>query len=106
MAVHLLRLTHWMQDVEGIPAELRYFRDVVGHETDFIILRKSRPWIAVEVKMEEQNLDRGLRYLLERVQIPHAFQTSLKGTRDYVFSEIKGCRVRIVPATRFLASLP
>ncbi|MCI0416657.1 AAA family ATPase, partial [bacterium] len=47
IALHMLRLVHWMQDVEGTKAELRYFRDVVGHEVDFILLKKSQPWMAV-----------------------------------------------------------
>ena len=106
VAVHLLRLVHWMQDVEGVSAELRYFRDFVGHEVDFVVLRKSKPWMAVEVKLADERLDHGLRYLLERLRIPYAFQVSLNSTEDFVAAEILGCRVRILPVDRFLLNLP
>jgi hypothetical protein len=95
-----------MQDVEGIPSELRYFRDVVGHEVDFVIVRRGKPWMAVEVKSEDQKLHQGLKYVLERMKIPYAFQVSLSGTKDYVAGEINGCRVRILPLTTLLLNLP
>ncbi len=106
VAVHLLRLVHWMQDVEGIPAELRYFRSVVRHEVDFVILKKTVPWMAVEVKWQNQPLDSGLRYFLQRTEVAFAFQISYEGTQDYVPARINGCRVRILPACRFLMNLP
>jgi len=106
IAFHLLRLVHWLEDVEGVKAELRFFRDTVGHEVDFVVLRNSKPWLAVEVKLDDRPLDPGLKYLLARVQIPYAFQVSLEGTRDWRPQDIGGARIRILPAARFLASLP
>lgn len=106
VASHLLRLVHWLEDIEGEKAELRYFRNTLGREVDFVILRRSKPWMAVEVKTEEQQLDSSLRYLLERVKIPFAFQLSHHGTKDWRPPDINGCRLRICPATRFLANLP
>ena len=38
VAVHLLRFCHYLEDSLGENVELRYFRDFVGHEADFIIL--------------------------------------------------------------------
>lgn len=105
VALHLLRFIHWQADVVGEKWELRYFRDTVGHEVDFILLRKGKPWAAIEVKTSEQNLDSNLKYLLERVRFPHAFQISLKGQKDWAPKPINGCAVRILPATRFLANL-
>lgn len=103
---HLLRLVHWLEDIHGEPAELRYFRSVDGHEVDAIVLRRGKPWMAVEAKVSDGPLDRGLRYLLERVRIPYAFQVSLTGSTDTRLPDINGAKVRLVPATRFLASLP
>jgi predicted AAA+ superfamily ATPase len=103
---HLLRLTHWLADVRGEKAEVRFFRDPHGHEVDAIVMRNRKPWMAVEVKLSDEPLDSGLRYLLERVAIPHAFQVSLHGTADRVLPRVGKSTVRIVPAARFLASLP
>lgn len=94
-----------MGDVEGAKAELRYFRDVWGHEVDFLILKRSKPWMAIEVKWDERPVSPGLKYLLERVHVPHAFQISMNGTHDSVAGEINGCRVRILPAAKFLLNL-
>src|SRR3990167_4370310 len=88
VALHLLRFVHWRQYVECEKWELRYFRDVVGHEVDFILLKQGKPWAAIEVKLNEQNLDSNLKYLLERVSFPHAFQVSLMGNKDWMTSPI------------------
>ena len=87
-------------------AELRYFRDVVGHEVDAVVLRKGKPWLAVEVKSDDRPLDAGLRYLLERVSIPHALQVSLHGTTHARLPGPRGTDPRVVPAATFLAHLP
>ncbi len=103
VAVHLLRFTHWMADVLGEKFELRYFRDFVGHEVDFILLRKNKPWMAIEVKSKQQPLDPNLKYLLERVKIPFACQVSLEGDKDYTPDPINNCQIRILPGPKFLA---
>lgn len=104
--LHLLRLVHWLADVHGEKAELRFFRDAAGHEVDAIVMRGRRPWMAVEVKLGDQGLDRGLRYLVGRLNIPHAFQVSLTGTQDRVVPVTAKRTVRLVPAARFLVNLP
>lgn len=104
--LHLLRLVHYIEDVYGEKAELRYVRDVVGHEVDALVLRKGRPWLAVEVKLDERPLSRGLVYFLERVSVPFAFQVSLRGAIDRRLAPIGKSQVRAVPAAKFLSNLP
>lgn len=106
VAIHLLRLVHWVRDVEGEKLELRYFRTRMGHEVDFVLLRAGKPWMAVEVRQTEQELDKGLRYLLERVSVPHAFQVHYRGSRERREPDIGRSVVRHVSVARFLASLP
>lgn len=103
---HLLRLVHWLVDEHGERAELRYFRTTAGHEVDAVIVRGGKPWMALEAKMDDRPLDSGLKYLLQRARIPYAFQVSLRGNVDSREPDINGCRVRRVPAARFLANLP
>lgn len=104
--LHLLRLVHWLEDVHGERAELRFARDVVGHEIDAVVLRKGRPWMAVEVKSADGPLDPGLRYFLERSSVPFAFQVARAGTLDRRLPDVGRTRVRQAPLARFLASLP
>lgn len=106
VAMHLLRFTHWLRDVEGEKVELRYFRTRLGHEVDFIVLRAGKPWFAVEAKLAEQPLDGGLKYLLERVAVPFAFQVFLRGDRERREADVGTARVRHVSAARLLANLP
>lgn len=105
VAMHLLRFVHWQEDVAGEKWELRYFRDVVGHEVDFILLHKGKPCCAIEVKTASESLDPNLKYLLERLKIPCAFQLNLKGKKDWSPPPINGCTLRILPVAQFLAQL-
>lgn len=106
VAAHLQRFVHWLQDVEGARAELRYFRSPKGHEVDFVVLVKGKPWFAVEAKLDDRPLDPNLSYLLERAPIPHAYQVTLRGKKDHLAPSINGCRVRVLPAAKFLAMFP
>jgi predicted AAA+ superfamily ATPase len=106
VAVHLLRFVHWFEDVYGEVLELRYFKDADGHEVDFIITKKSRPWIAIEVKSSEKDPGKGLRYFLKKVGIPRAYQIHLKSETDAVVEKIAGTPVRILPVAKFLSNLP
>lgn len=106
VALHLLRLVDWARDVEGERLELRYFRTRMGHEVDFVLLRNRKPWIAIEAKLSDQPLDSGLRYLLERVAVPYAFQVHARGARERRVPDVGKARVRHVSAARLLASLP
>lgn len=106
IAMHLLRLCHWITDVYGEKTELRYFRDIRGHEVDFIVLKNGFPWIAVETKESEQDFDNNLKYLLERVKIPYAFQVALDGDTFKRLQNINNSIIHILPAYIFLNNLP
>lgn len=106
VAVHLYRLMHWIEDTEGEKCELRYFRDTLGKEVDFIFMKNGKPLFVVEVKSDERPLDPNLKYFVERVQIPRAFQVSLKGERNVETKPINGCRINILPARQLLMEMP
>ena len=100
VAMHLLKLCHFLEDVEGHAVALHYVRDRDGREVDFLVSRGRKPWLAVEAKLSQGRVDPALVYLRERLRIPFAYQVSLEGTRDFVEDG-----VRILPASRFLAAL-
>lgn len=103
---HLLRFVHYLEDVHGEKAELRYVRDVVGHEVDALVLRKGRPWLAVEIKVDDRPLSPGLVYFLERVAVPHAVQISLRGKVHKRLEPVGKTQIRAMPAAVFLSNLP
>ena len=105
VAIHLVAFAHWLGDTHGTKVELRYFRTPKGQEVDFILLKDRKPWVAIEVKLDDRPLDSSLKYLLERVKIPYAFQISLRGKSDVMLPPINGSRVRLMPGARCLADL-
>jgi predicted AAA+ superfamily ATPase len=101
VAAHLLKLCHFLHDVEGYRADLYYLRDADGREVDFLVTVGEKPWFAVEVKSSYAYLSRNLTYFGSRLAIPQLFQIVGDGGIDLV----KG-GVRIVSADRFLRALP
>ena len=100
VALHLLKLCHFLQDRDGHAVDLCYLRDRVGREVDFLIVVGKKPWFAVEVKLGETRIDPALVYFRERLKIPWAYQVVLGDHRDFVQDG-----VRCLPAHRFLAAL-
>lgn len=106
VALHLLRFTHWFEDVYGEKIELRFIKDIDGHEIDFLILRNRLPWVAIEVKSSEQNLSTGFKYLLRKIKIPFAYQIHLKSKDIIKLPEINKSRIYALPVSKFLCALP
>lgn len=96
VASHLLKLCHWMSDVEGHRIELRYVRDREQREVDFLLVKDRKPWVLVECKSTANASSASLDYFQQRLKVPHAYQVVADGEamRD------------VVPATRLLAALP
>ena len=100
VAMHLLKFCHFLQDRDGYDVELRYLRDRVGREVDFLLTLDGKPWVAVEAKVSDTQIDPALRYFRDRLKIPFVYQVVLNGARDFVEDGI-----RCVPAQDFLAAL-
>jgi uncharacterized protein len=96
VASHLLKLCHYLTDVEGWRAELCYVRDREKREVDFLVLRDRRPWLLVEAKEAEPQPAPALQYFRERLRVPHALQVVRVGE----------ARRGVEPASRWLAALP
>lgn len=106
VANHLLRFAHACEDSFGLDVSLRFFRNVNGNEVDFVVLKQNLPWFCVEVKHSAKEVDPNLKYFLERVNVPYAFQIHLEGDQDYLSKNLGRSKVRVLPASTFLASLP
>jgi len=100
VASHLLKLGHFLEDVEGHDVELRFVRDREGREVDFLVMVARKPWLLVEAKLRETRVDPVLASFKERLRAPWAYQVTLEGERDFVQDG-----VRVVPASRILAAL-
>ncbi|MCX8109791.1 MAG: ATP-binding protein [Syntrophorhabdaceae bacterium] len=101
VACHLLKMKHALEDQEGFEIGLYYLRDTSKREVDFLITNEDKPWFAVECKYSKSNASPSLFYFGERLSIPYLYQVSLEGEDD-----VYDGRVRVMPAAKFLGSLP
>ena len=100
VALHLLKLCHYLEDREGYDVRLFYLRDRNGREVDFLVTVDHKPWFAVEAKTTETQIHPALKHFRDRLGIPWVYQVLLRGAQDYVQDE-----VRCLPAHRFLEAL-
>jgi len=101
VALHLLKLCHWLEDHDGHATELWYLRDRTGREVDFLVTVARKPWFAVEAKLSETRIAPSLAYFRDRLRIPWVFQVVFDAERDF-----EEAGVRCIPARTFLAALP
>jgi predicted AAA+ superfamily ATPase len=100
VASHLLKLVGFLHDYEGYKARLCFLRNVDKKEVDFLVTVDEKPWFAVEVKQNDENLSKNILYFRERLNIPFVYQVLEKSGVDR-FKD----GVRIISADRFLSGL-
>ena len=101
VACHLLKWTQYREDTQGEELELRYFRDTLGREVDFVIVEKNRPKVMIECKFSDDALSPALRYLKAKFPECDAWQISMDGKKDYLSPE----GIRVSPARELLKKL-
>jgi predicted AAA+ superfamily ATPase len=101
VAANLLKYCHHLEDTAGEQMELRFIRDSVGREVDFVVLKNRKPVFAVECKLGERGLSSQIAYFAERTAIPKFYQVHL-GTADVEFA---AHRARVMPFARFVEVL-
>ncbi len=95
VASQLLKYCHFQEDHEGYRMELRFIRDHDRREVDFVVIRDKKPLFMVECKTGERAVSSHLRYFVERLPIPRAYQVHL-GTRDF-----ESAKIRVLPFETF-----
>lgn len=104
VACHLLKAVEGWTDLGFGQFELRYLRDKLKREVDFVVIRDRRPWFLVEVKASERKLSDALGYFQAQTKARHAFQVvmDLPVQRADCFERTDPI---VVPARTFLAQL-
>ncbi len=74
VACHLLKAVKGWTDLGLGQFELRYLRDKLKREVDFVVIRDRKPWFLVEVKTSETKLSDALSYFQSQTKARHAFQ--------------------------------
>jgi predicted AAA+ superfamily ATPase len=82
VASHLLKYCQFIEDTEGHNMELRYLRDTLKREVDFVVLKDKKVLFAVEVKNSDKAASEIHSYFRSRTQISKFYQVHL-GNKDY-----------------------
>ncbi len=106
VANHLLRFTHWCEDIYGIPCVLRYYKSTENKEVDFVILKKQKPWFCVEVKTQSRSPSSQMKYFMKNTGMKLGFHIHEKSDDDYEDRSLTGTKIRVMPIWKFLSGLP
>ena len=74
VACHLLKAVEGWTDLGFGQFELRYLRDKLKREVDFLVVRDRKPWFLVEVKLSDTDLSPALAHFQMQTKATHAFQ--------------------------------
>jgi len=100
VASHLLKMCHFLNDVEGYKTDLHFLRDAEAREVDFLVTESGKPWFAVEVKSNSKEVSKSLPYFGDRLNIPFLYQAVSEKDVD-----IRKDKVRIISLDKFMVSL-
>jgi len=104
VACHLLKAVEGWTDLGFGEFELRYLRDKMKREVDFLVLRDRRPWFLVEAKLNETALSPALAHFQAQTKAAHAFQVVL-GLPFEPVDCFSANGPAVVPARTFLSQL-
>ena len=98
VACYLLKFVELKKDTLGEEYQLKYFRDRDDHEVDFILTKNSKPYLAIEVKTNEDRPTKSLKYLQKKIPNIECIQLvkNLQRKSDY-----QG--IAVVPLEGFLS---
>ena len=73
VACHLLKAVEGWTDLGVGDFELRYLRDKLKREVDFLVVKDRKPWFLAEVKLRETSLSPSLAHFQAQTKAAHAF---------------------------------
>lgn len=100
VASHLLKMAHFFYDTEGYKVELNFLRDREGREVDFLVTFNKKPWLAAEVKLNDREVSKNLKYFADKLKIPFIYQVIKEKNIDFTQNNI-----RVISTDKFLSGL-
>ena len=104
IACHLLKTCHAWTDFAFGNFELFYIKDKEKREVDFLITNDGIPFALIEVKSNEREVSKSLKYYTTLLKPQYSFQIVLNAKLERKDTTIKPS-IHIVEASRFLSSL-
>lgn len=88
VACALLKKIQYKNDVEGIPHELFFVRNRQKQEVDFLIIRKNKPYLLIETKLQEDTLSPQIYTFQEALKPEKVIQLVCKNlSREKTFKD-------------------
>jgi len=104
VACALLKAVQGWTDLGLGAFELRYVRDKLKREVDFVVVHGRKPWFLVEVKVADTKLAPELANFQAQIGAAHAFQAVME--LDFVDADcFAQTRPTVVPVTTLLSQL-
>ncbi len=104
VACHLLKAVEGWTDLGLGNFELRYLRDKMKREVDFLVVRDRKPWFLVETKLSDTKISPSLACFQAQTKAAHAFQVVINLTYEAADC-FQHRQPLVVPARTFLSQL-
>ncbi len=107
VASHLLKWCDYNQDVMGYKTELRFIRDELGRECDFVIIQNRKPLFAVECKYSDDTPSESIMKLRSKFKntIPRWYQVWMDTRENNIDSKLIAPDFKILSFSRFCMEL-
>ncbi len=104
IASHLLKYCHYLTDTGYGEFKLNYLRNKEKEEIDFLIVKNNKPWLPIEVKLNDDQASANWTGFMGHLKCTKALQVTFKNN---VFKIIKkdGYDLLIISADKFLQYL-
>lgn len=104
IASHLLKYCHYLTDTGFGEFKLHYLRNKEKEEIDFLIVKDKKPWLPIEVKLNDEQPSRNWSPFMKYIKCKRAIQVTLKNNQFKIVKE-SGFDLLIISADRFLQYL-
>ena len=103
VAHHLLKACHYWSDAGYGSFNLSYLRDANGAEIDLLIVRDGKPWLPVEVKLNETTPSSAWKVFLPQISSSMGIQVVLTPHHYYKAHVVGDKNVIVIDAASFLS---
>ena len=104
IACHLLKYVDFLSDSGEAKAKLYYLKNKQKQEIDFLIVKNNKPWIPIEVKLNEESLSPNWGFYLKHLPCKKGIQV-IKKTGVKKIVSINDAEVLVISAEYFLPLL-
>lgn len=104
IAIHLLKYCDYLTDTGVDSFEVRYLKNKEKKEIDFLILRKNKPFLPIEVKLNEQTPSASWDKFMKHIHCTYGIQVVMSPNVHKIY-EYQEYKILVISAAHFLQHL-